>query len=327
MARDYCIGNDCSSYLTVNSKPGYVFMGGGTDVDAAFEWQIDRMAAGDFLVLRASGTDAYNPYIWELAGGKVNSITTIVLSDATGASQPFVMNAVAQADAIFFAGGDQTLYVNYLTGTPLVGALQSRARFATVGGTSAGADYLSDIVFAPATDAPSIVSADALANPFTYGMTFANSTYELAGFARGDRRTLVDTHFVARDRMGRGLTFLSRLVKDGLVPVSGGECAYLIAANEKTAFLIETNGSATVVGGAASSAAFVCSLCAEPSVCVPDTPLTAGPFSCEALARGDAYEFSKWAGTGTSYTLSVSKGDIVGNPYGPAGAEMLAVEQ
>jgi len=46
-------------------------MGGGTDVDAAFEWMIERAGGGDFLVLRTTGTDAYDPYIYAMGG--VNS--------------------------------------------------------------------------------------------------------------------------------------------------------------------------------------------------------------------------------------------------------------
>ena len=33
-------------------------MGGGTDVDAAFEQHLEWADGGDFLVIRASGTDA-----------------------------------------------------------------------------------------------------------------------------------------------------------------------------------------------------------------------------------------------------------------------------
>ena len=40
---------------------GTVLMGGSTDVDAAFQWLCDRAAGGDFLVVRAAGSDAYNP--------------------------------------------------------------------------------------------------------------------------------------------------------------------------------------------------------------------------------------------------------------------------
>ena len=50
------------------ASAGLVVMGGGTDVDAAFEWMIARAGGGDFLVLRTTGTDAYDPYIFDMGG-------------------------------------------------------------------------------------------------------------------------------------------------------------------------------------------------------------------------------------------------------------------
>jgi hypothetical protein len=47
--------------ITASTTPGTVLMGGGTDVDAAFQWMCQRSDGGDFLVIRATGTDAYNP--------------------------------------------------------------------------------------------------------------------------------------------------------------------------------------------------------------------------------------------------------------------------
>src|SRR5476651_1015543 len=44
-------------------KGGIAMVGGGKDVDAAFKWMINRSGGGDVVVIRASGTDAYNPYI------------------------------------------------------------------------------------------------------------------------------------------------------------------------------------------------------------------------------------------------------------------------
>ena len=46
-------------------RAGYALMGGGTDLDEAFLWLCERAGGGDFLVLRATGTDDYNPYIQE----------------------------------------------------------------------------------------------------------------------------------------------------------------------------------------------------------------------------------------------------------------------
>ena len=49
---------------------GTVLMGGGADVDAAFTWMIDKSGGGDFVVIRATGTDAYNSYIYGLGSDR-----------------------------------------------------------------------------------------------------------------------------------------------------------------------------------------------------------------------------------------------------------------
>ncbi len=55
--------------------PGLLLMGGGTDVDEAFTWWLARTGGGDVVVLRASGADGYNPYLYDDLGG-VDSVET-----------------------------------------------------------------------------------------------------------------------------------------------------------------------------------------------------------------------------------------------------------
>jgi hypothetical protein len=43
-----------------------VLQGGGTDVDENFVRMGQRSGGGDFVVIRAFGTDAYNQYIFDL---------------------------------------------------------------------------------------------------------------------------------------------------------------------------------------------------------------------------------------------------------------------
>jgi cyanophycinase len=59
--------------ISTSTTPGTVLMGGGTDVDAAFHWMCQRSGGGDFLVIRATGTDAYNPYIQTLCPNEIPS--------------------------------------------------------------------------------------------------------------------------------------------------------------------------------------------------------------------------------------------------------------
>src|SRR5438094_7971490 len=96
------VGN--ANDVTTATTPGTVLMGGSTDVDAAFQWMCDRSGGGDFLVIRATGTDAYNPYIQELCPG-VNSVATLIIPNRAMASDPFVIATIQSAEALWIAGG------------------------------------------------------------------------------------------------------------------------------------------------------------------------------------------------------------------------------
>ena len=52
-----------SNNIQTVTAPGTAMMGGGKDLDEAFRWLCQKGGGGDFLVLRASGDDAYNSYV------------------------------------------------------------------------------------------------------------------------------------------------------------------------------------------------------------------------------------------------------------------------
>src|ERR1700730_11659398 len=56
---------------------GIAMMGGGSDLDEAFRWLCDKGDGGDFLILRATGDDDYNPYVNKLC--KANSVATLII--------------------------------------------------------------------------------------------------------------------------------------------------------------------------------------------------------------------------------------------------------
>jgi cyanophycinase-like exopeptidase len=90
-------------------------------------------------VLRESGDDAYNSYIQGL--GKLNSVATLITKNRVAATDSFVLEKIDQAEAIFFAGGDQSVYLQEWMDTPLQKHIQAAiARGVPVGGTSAGGD-------------------------------------------------------------------------------------------------------------------------------------------------------------------------------------------
>ena len=281
--------------------PGYALMGGGKDLDPAFKWLCDRASGGDFLVLRASGDKDYNPYIKGLC--KANSVATLILPDKAAALAPQVAAIMRQAEAIFIAGGDQAKYLNLWAETPVQEEINAAIeRGVPIGGTSAGLAVMSEFVYSAQGDAPDdpdLTSTLALANPFYPRVTVRRRFMEIPIL----KNTLTDTHFRKRDRMGRTLVFLARIVQDGW-----SQDPREIAVEEKAAVLLEPSGAATVVG---SGPAYFMQVTRAPEVCRAGEPLTFREIAVRRVEPGGHFDVGKWEGTdGRSYSLSVEKGVI-----------------
>lgn len=234
------------------ASAGLALVGGGTDVDAVFTWMGTKASGGDFVVLRAAGTNAYNSYIDGLVPS-LDSVATLVIPTITAANDPFVADKIRNAEAIFIAGGDQANYVNFWTNTGLESALYAALqRNVPIGGTSAGLAILGEIDFSATAIAGTIDSKDALANPYDSRITL-DTTFVTPSEVSGTSLSLLDnvitdSHFQQRDRMGRLVTFLARMDADNQVPGAPRG----IAVNEQTALLVEASGMARVVGNAYS---------------------------------------------------------------------------
>lgn len=287
---------------TAPTTAGTALMGGGSDLDVAFKWLCDRAGAGDFLILRARGDDSYNSYVRELCS--LNSVATLVISNRKAASDPAVAAIIHDAEAIFIAGGDQARYVRFWRKTPVEDALNAHiAAGKPLGGTSAGLAVLGQFSFAALHD--TVVSREALANPFHKRVTLTRDFLRVSLLAN----TITDTHFAARDRMGRTLVFLARLMQEGWSPAPRS-----IAVDEKAAVLVEADGSASVVG---SGAAYFLRPTDPPVVCQPKTPLTFRNIATYRVPQGQHFDLVHWTGTGgASYSLSVDRGVIVSTQPG-----------
>jgi len=282
--------------VSTPTQGGILFAGGGADVDDAFRWMCAKANGGDFLVLRASGTDAYNSYIRGVCPA-LNSVATLIVTSRLGAQQPFVKDTILKAAALFIAGGDQANYVNFYGGTPVVKAIDAlAARGVPIGGTSAGNAVLAQFGYSALTG--SVTSKEALANPFTPLVTISNGFLNLSPLLRN---TFTDDHFTARDRMGRLIVFLARVLQDQGVPQVSA-----IATDEKTAFLMEPGGSGSIVG---SGAVYFLRAHSRPEVCKPEMPLTFKNVAVRRLHSGDTFNLATWAATGGSaYKLSAVEG-------------------
>ncbi len=300
----FIAGNPADAPPASTLSPGLVLMGGGTDVDAAFQWMCQRAGGGDFVVIRTTGTDAYNPYIQQLCP-QMDSVETIIITSVTGANSSYVSSHIQNAEALWIAGGDQSTYVDLWRNT----AVQTGVNFlinskhVPVGGTSAGLAVLSQFIYTGALG--SVTSSQALANPFHRYVTLDR---DLFSSSLGVDK-LYDSHFVTRDRMGRSLVFLARIVNNGwsIQPRA-------IGIDEETAILVLPTGAGTMVG---VGAAYFLQAPGPAQVLADKTPLTYLNIGVYKVPQGGTFNLSSWSGTGgVAYTLNVNNGALTSTQAG-----------
>jgi cyanophycinase len=132
------------------------------------------------------------------------------------------------------------------------------------------------------------------------------------------RGIITDTHFAQRDRMGRLVGFVSRIIKDNSLPTFRG-----YAANEKSAFDADENGIgqlATYKHNNMSACYFIQAFASPDDVIQPRTPLTLGnPITVFKLLEGNKFDIPNWrfvpGAEGIKYVLTVKNGILqaIGN--------------
>ena len=263
-----------------------------------------RAGGGDFVVIRTSGTDAYNPYIQDLCP-QMDSVETIIITTVAGANHAYVSSQIQNAEALWIAGGDQSTYTALWRGTAVQTGVNHllNSKLAPVGGTSAGLAVLSQFIYTGALG--SVTSSQALANPFHRYVTLEQTLFQSS---LGVNK-LYDSHFVTRDRMGRSLTFLARIVNNGWATQPRG-----IGIDENTAVLVLPNGAATMAG---SGAAYFLQAPGPAQVIADRTPLTYLNIGVYKVPQGGTFNFSTWSGTGgVAYTLNVNNGSVTSTQAG-----------
>ena len=319
----YCSGDCGAAVPTEKGEGGVVYMGGGTDVAAAFPWLGQRSAGGQLLVLRTgpSGDDKYDPFILGLGGH--SSVATLILKDKTASQSaaPFIANA----SSIFFAGGDQSKYWRQWQGTAVQSAVQRRldAGGVPVGGTSAGDAVLGSFCNCALTG--SVTSVAALADPYDSELSVSGRFLTIPGSAQPSD-TINDMHFVTRDRAGRLLAMMTRLLEDDRVNNASG-VVHGIGVDEKTAILALPSGVVTIAG---AGTAYFFQITADTwRVCEQGKPLSVAQVHAyrldAATATNQSFDLKSWRGQGgVPYMFTIENGAYVGGPqtpYGPAKEE------
>ncbi|TAF05805.1 MAG: peptidase S51 [Nostocales cyanobacterium] len=281
--------------------------GGGPDVDDAIQWMIHQVRGGsnsdkkvNVLVIRAAGDDDYNQLIYGMKG--VNYVETLIIRNRQEANRIDIFDKVRNAGVIFFAGGDQCEYIRNWKNTKLEVAIKSvYDKGGAIGGTSAGAMIQGEFVYDSCACEDSIETKEALDDPYR-NITFTYNFFQWKYL----RRTIVDTHFDERKRMGRVMVFIARQIQDGVSASALG-----IAISEETSLLVDKYGIAKVMGRGAAYFVFGDH---PPEICQPGQPLTYYDYKIWRVPRGETFDLNLLPSKGY-YLRSVKRGRFDSDPY------------
>ncbi len=247
--------------------PGLVLSGagGGNMPAAALEWMRAHLGsredrAGNVVVLRASGGREYSDDFARI--GRFGWVEEILIPPCASAAEVDALAPrVDGADAVFFAGGDQSHYVAWKHSALIRAVRALYARGGLVGGGSAGLAIQGEIVYDSVAANRvladgTVKTPDAVRDPLEPAISFTTGLFAWPPL----RGTLTDTHFAKRDRFGRLVAFLARIAHDGLhrAPLRG------LGVDEGSVVLVEADGSAQVRAEPNSRGAYLVRLDAAP---------------------------------------------------------------
>jgi cyanophycinase len=163
---------------------------------------------------------------------------------------------------------------------------------------------LGEFVYAALEDKESdndLSSPEVLRDPYFYRVTLVRNFLEIQLL----KNTLTDSHFAKRDRLGRSLGFLARIAQNGW-----SAHPREIAIDEKSALLVEADGSAKVVGP--GKGAYFLEVKNAPEVCAQGKPLTIRGVRAYYAGPGASFDVKSWLGRGgNEYEISVLSGRVV----------------
>ena len=287
----------------VQPRGGIALMGGGRKQDEAFKFLCERANGGDFLILRANTDADYAQKVNKeiKAVCPLNSVGTIVFRSREDSDDPKLLEIIERAEAIFIAGGDQSNYVRFWQDTPVEAALNRHtAEGKPIGGSSAGLAVLGEFSFASLID--TIHSPEALADPYGNKVTLCRDFLKVPPLAD----TITDTHFVKRDRLGRLMVFMARILQDGWA-----DRVRAIAVDEDAAVLVDPDGLGKIVGGPA----YFLAASQRPEKCIRKAPLQFRDIQVHKAIAGQTFDLNTWKGKeGDDYRLSVVAGKVQSDP-------------
>jgi len=286
--------------------PSLLLQGDGAPLDTAFQAHARAVADQplDVVVLAASfpSGESTTPECDRLVDlSRVHSCETITIPDPEGADVEGVAETVRRAEVVYFAGGNQCNYVDWAGRAVHAAVIDVYERGGGVGGGSAGLAIQGDVVYDGCTG--SVRSDEALANPYDERIHFTDEVFDWPVLDR----LITDSHFRARDRMGRLLTFVARQID-----ATGADAYSGLGVNEGAAVVVDSAGVGTVYGGQA----YLVHGDHPPETVEPETPLTYSSVQILRLPRGAMYDLAQRP-LDHAYERSVEAGSLSADPYRP----------
>ncbi len=303
--------------------PGLLLDGAGASgsPDATLAWMHRRLLGddasrgGNVVVLRASYDNIDDAHFYKV--GTFASVQTVRIPPCASRSElDSVARIVDKADAVYFAGGDQAHYVIW-KGSALVDAVKRvYARGGVVGGGSAGLAIQGAVVYdSVAGDRlnEETHTADAVLDPFETRISFTTGLFAWPALADA----ITDTHFVTRDRFGRTVAFLARILHDSLLP--GARTVYALGVDEGSAVVVGPDGIATVITQPGSRGAYLVRADTVPHI-APGRPLRYTVDVSHLARNGERFDLRHKRSPEPWYLVTVdgSRKPIYSrNPYDP----------
>ena len=247
---------------TVNSTtptptPAVMLIGGAESGaswgDAATAWFLQHSGKGDYLVIRFGSIGGQASWVWTNFSSLVSSAAEIAINDRTAANDPVVEQYILNAEAIFFAGGDQNNYEDNWKNTKVEDAVNYliNVKGVPVSGTSAGMAILGESYYAPSGTA--ILGSEILNNPYNTKTTniFHGDFINIPILNNVITETHANRVLSNEMRYSRAFGMLARVYADNANQLP----SYAIVCDEATHVCIDGNGIAKVYGNGTTAGA------------------------------------------------------------------------
>ena len=94
----YCTGKTMDK--KTSPKGGVCLMGGSSEDDNAMRWFLNQSDGGDILVLRTSGSNGFNDYMYSELGVTINSVESIVVKNKDASYDTTLYRKINQTEGI-----------------------------------------------------------------------------------------------------------------------------------------------------------------------------------------------------------------------------------